>query len=92
MGVKGMSRTVSRIALVVAGVLMAAACDEGGPTTPDPADPGGGDGPGDETAAIGLTVSSGTLTLNQGESGEIVVVLTRSGGFAGEISLSARRA
>ncbi|HUF70551.1 MAG TPA: hypothetical protein VMM79_18020 [Longimicrobiales bacterium] len=77
-----------RITLVLAGLVLAAACDEGGPTTPDPADPGGGDGPGDETPAIGLSVSAGTLTLNQGESGEIAVVLTRSGVFAGEISLA----
>jgi hypothetical protein len=71
------------IVLILAGLLIPLSCKDGGPTTPDPEDPGGG-----ATPEIILSTSSGTLTLNQGESGDVIAILTRSGGFNGEISLA----
>lgn len=80
-GVMEMSKQVLRIAILAA---VLAACSEAGPTTPDP---DGGDGGNGGSPAISISLSATTLSLPQGGSGEIVIALSRTGGFAGEVSL-----
>jgi hypothetical protein len=63
--------TRSMVALVAA--VMVAAC--------------GGYGTSEPTPAIEIGLSSGTLTVTQGETVGVNLSLTRSGGFAGDVSI-----
>src|SRR6476660_5146406 len=59
------------VALVAA--VMVAACSDNGGTTPTP--------------AIEIGLSSGMLSVTQGETNTVNLSLTRSGGFTGDVSI-----
>jgi hypothetical protein len=76
-----MARARSRrsIATAVLSAVLLAGCgssggDTGGTTTPTP--------------AISITLSSSTLSVVQGQAGNVTVNLTRSGGFTGDVALA----
>jgi hypothetical protein len=71
------SRLLRQTVLVIAAVAAPLACGGGGD---DP--PTGG------TGSIVLTASPATLSLQQGMSGTVTLSLSRSGGFAGAVSVS----
>ncbi len=49
---------------------------------------GGDDGPSGPTGSIQVAVNPATLTLAQGETGQVTATLTRGGGFTGNVTLT----
>lgn len=73
------ARSRRSVATAVLGAVLLAGCggsggDNGGTTTPTP--------------AIAITLSSSTLSVVQGQAGNVTVNLTRSGGFSGDVALA----
>lgn len=76
-----MRAVVSRFVVVfVLLPLLIAGCSSGG---------NGGTGPGGNDGSISISVTPGTLTVQEGGDGQVTVTLTRSGGFAGVVTLNA---
>ncbi len=81
-----MHRRVRLLASILAfGVpAMVAGCGGG---DGNPTDPGGGGGGG--TPSISITLSSTSINITAGQSGQVTVNLTRSGGFTGAVTVAA---
>lgn len=69
-----------RVMLAVAGVMLLSACGDSGATgvsTPQP------------LGTIALTLTPGSVTVPAGASGSVGLSITRGGGFAGAVTLTA---
>ena len=73
-----MARTLRLLALVSLGAFGLAACSSGGTTDPN--------GP---VAAFTLVVAPSTITIDQGATGNLTITVSRSGGFAGAVQVTA---
>jgi hypothetical protein len=76
------SRLGPAIALTLAGSFLLIGCDGG---SDGPTDPGGND----PTPTISMSLSSSSINITAGASGEVTLSVTRGGGFTGGVTVTA---
>lgn len=76
----------SRLLATVVALAVSTAVASCGGSDGDPTDPGGGGG--GQTPSISITLSSGSINVTAGQSGQVTVNVARAGGFTGAVTVT----